>query len=117
MHKFDPKKEPATVRIEVNDRRYVRIYDGRLDDQGNETYVLLHKERTEEPVLDQEKKTVVMKLGWNLEKAQMWVPPRIATRLTMQSIVDTSMGNPPVADPSTILLISLFLPEKPTAQA
>jgi len=66
---FDPTNEPATVQIEVNPRRYVKINDKLLHIQNRDAG----------------------------EESRMWVPPRVANDLTMQSTMDVSKGIPPVA--------------------
>ena len=66
---FNPEKEPATVQIEMNDRRYVKINERLLQIQNNTPG----------------------------RESRMWVPPRVANDLTNQSAMDVSKRIPPIA--------------------
>lgn len=90
---FDPEKEPATVQIEMNPRRYVRI--------NGETYC---RQVTDVPMrevgadgtinMDSE---VVMRQVVDEASSKTWVPLRIAQDLIMQDPQSAALGSPPMA--------------------
>ena len=86
MHKFNPKDEPATVQIEVNPRRYATI--ALIDAKGK---VLRKADGKDESYL------IRVEGQTPGEESRMWVPPRIAEDLTVQSGVDAGRGIPPIA--------------------
>ena len=82
---FDPEKEAATVQIEVNHHRYVKI-NGRV----------FYAERMEEEVIQLDG-TIQKRIVWNKDSSQMWVPPRIADQLTGQNTNERYAQVPPTA--------------------
>lgn len=84
-YEFDADKEPATVQIEVNPARYVKINDK-----------LYYAEKVEEDVRLQDG-TIEKRITWNKERSQAWVPPRIADQLTRQNVNEAYAQVPPTA--------------------
>lgn len=84
-HTFDPEKEPATVEIEVNPNRYVKI-------NGKVLYV---EKQTDTVILPDGK--LENRTTFNQETSRMWVPPRLATRLTGSNSKEVYARIPPIA--------------------
>jgi len=75
MHRFDPDKEPPTILIEVNPRRYATV--GRTEVNKDGKTVL----RSRQDGRDDTTMIFVQGREPGLE-SRMWVPPRIADDLT-----------------------------------
>ena len=82
---FEPEMELGTVQIEMNPARYVTI--------NGETYF---QRRMEEEIVQEDGK-ILKRVTMDTSKARVWVPPRVADALTMQSRNESSRGVPPVA--------------------
>ena len=88
-HEFNPEKEPGTVQIEINRDRYVRIKVGKESKVYSQVPI--------EEIVRKDNKTIETRRSWDIEGARLWVPPRIAERLTKQSINEQALGIPPTA--------------------
>jgi len=90
-YKFDAKNEPATVKIRLLPKCYVRIDDGTGDPEtktrkGKDYYP------TKRAELALEGNKAVTRVDWDFDTADVWVPERIAKELTEQT--DNGKDNP-----------------------
>ena len=88
---FDPEIEEPTVKIQVLPYRYIRI--GTIE--AGKKDPVTHMFAPSKEVVTKEDGS--KRIQWSYNKAEAWVPPRIADDLTMGGPGDEAMNVRPVA--------------------